>query len=243
MIYVVNRETCLAHHGIMGQRWGIRRYQNYDGSYTSAGLKRYNTAKDLYDTAKKAYQEGKISKYDYGMAKRNEKTAYKQLKKDAMAEKGRYLREKGQTITGNTLKSSVVGAIGSGIGSAGFYTAYNMYRNGKNAGMVNALTAASAISVGASFAYSLFQGSNNKAIRMSYLHSSRYIDNGNQKVKNMLDKRLGNTKVSEINDAARSNNATASNVQFKKNGKIKSFTIDADTATSLKKNRRATINL
>lgn len=31
----------LAHHGINGQRWGVRRFQNPDGSLTSAGRKRY----------------------------------------------------------------------------------------------------------------------------------------------------------------------------------------------------------
>lgn len=31
----------LAHHGIIGQRWGVRRYQNEDGSLTPAGKKRY----------------------------------------------------------------------------------------------------------------------------------------------------------------------------------------------------------
>lgn len=31
----------LAHHGILGQRWGVRRFQNKDGTYTSAGKKRY----------------------------------------------------------------------------------------------------------------------------------------------------------------------------------------------------------
>ena len=30
----------LYHHGILGQKWGVRRYQNPDGSYTSAGKKR-----------------------------------------------------------------------------------------------------------------------------------------------------------------------------------------------------------
>ena len=32
----------LYHHGIKGQRWGVRRYQNEDGSLTSAGKKRNN---------------------------------------------------------------------------------------------------------------------------------------------------------------------------------------------------------
>ena len=31
----------LYHHGILGMKWGIRRYQNKDGSLTSAGKKRY----------------------------------------------------------------------------------------------------------------------------------------------------------------------------------------------------------
>lgn len=31
----------LYHHGIKGQKWGIRRYQNQDGTLTEAGKKRY----------------------------------------------------------------------------------------------------------------------------------------------------------------------------------------------------------
>ena len=31
----------LQHHGIRGQRWGVRRFQNSDGSLTAAGRKRY----------------------------------------------------------------------------------------------------------------------------------------------------------------------------------------------------------
>lgn len=31
----------LAHHGILGQKWGVRRYQNKDGSLTAAGKNRY----------------------------------------------------------------------------------------------------------------------------------------------------------------------------------------------------------
>ncbi len=35
-------QTFLAHHGIKGQKWGIRRFQNEDGSLTKAGKERYN---------------------------------------------------------------------------------------------------------------------------------------------------------------------------------------------------------
>ena len=31
----------LAHHGIKGMKWGIRRYQNEDGTLTAAGKRRY----------------------------------------------------------------------------------------------------------------------------------------------------------------------------------------------------------
>lgn len=40
-MYTYQYPDYLVHHGVKGQKWGVRRYQNSDGSYTSAGRSRY----------------------------------------------------------------------------------------------------------------------------------------------------------------------------------------------------------
>ena len=39
--YDENGQLYISHHGIKGQKWGVRRFQNPDGTWTDAGKKRY----------------------------------------------------------------------------------------------------------------------------------------------------------------------------------------------------------
>lgn len=75
----------LEHHGIKGQRWGIRRYQNDDGSLTALGQKRFR--KDI-DAIKK--KQDKIDNKNISLSK-------KQFAKDKI--KRRFVNANNRNIT------------------------------------------------------------------------------------------------------------------------------------------------
>lgn len=43
-----NHNNELYHHGVQGQRWGVRRYQNKDGTLTSAGRRKAEKLRNEY---------------------------------------------------------------------------------------------------------------------------------------------------------------------------------------------------
>ena len=67
----------LQHHGVKGMRWGVRRYQNKDGSLTPEGKKRTKVTPSIYGAAlRKANSDAK--KANKESAKSGEKLSIKE---------------------------------------------------------------------------------------------------------------------------------------------------------------------
>ena len=67
----------LSHHGIKGQRWGIRRYQNEDGTLTDEGRRHLG-----YSTSDKS----SINRHDYRVIRKDGKAEERELRKERRAE-------------------------------------------------------------------------------------------------------------------------------------------------------------
>lgn len=57
MSYYIIQNGELVHAGVKGMRWGVRRYQNPDGSLTEAGKKRYARATKTMDEVATSYSK------------------------------------------------------------------------------------------------------------------------------------------------------------------------------------------
>ena len=105
----------LVHHGIKGQKWGRRRYQNNDGSLTPAGRERYGSKENFdrqYDAQQKAALAGGKKAVDgareLNRASRemhNERTRKQQKKADKAVEEA--VRERARKMSDQELREAV----------------------------------------------------------------------------------------------------------------------------------------
>ena len=98
-----NDKNYLSHYGILGMKWGVRRYQNKDGSLTAAGKKRYDSelAKVKAEEAKNKAQQKVLDTRKKTQAKLDDLEARKkavEVHKKAMKEEEKALRSSRRKI-------------------------------------------------------------------------------------------------------------------------------------------------
>lgn len=105
----------IKHHGIKGQKWGVRRYQNKDGSLTDAGKKRYGTKEnfekqypeDIKRNVKSAKKTvGAVEKAASAKQQSNER-AKEERKREIKADREKQIREDAYKMSDKELRDVV----------------------------------------------------------------------------------------------------------------------------------------
>lgn len=130
----------IAHHGIKGQKWGVRRFQNEDGSYTDTGKKRRSTSTGYEASNSKTKRKGfdavrdknyskddarsDLKNYGYGAAKR----INRRIKQGSSLEDARAKEDISYEATKKFAKK-VNTAVSVGVGYEGAKMGYHAARH------------------------------------------------------------------------------------------------------------------
>ena len=182
IMWQYNNTNELYHFGIKGMKWGVRRYQNYDGSYTQAGVKRYQNAMNIYEKRKSDYDISKkqalrgdalkLKKAKVKEAKREVKKHYKHLALDKKADKGKIRYARGQRISNNDRIARGLIGLSSVAASAALYNNYTSALGSQK--VTEALLNIGKLSLAAAAIKRAASYGPNEELRAYYNHTTNY---------------------------------------------------------------------
>ena len=119
-------KTYLVHHGIKGQRWGVRRFQNEDGSLTPLGRKRYDINEDgtvrLKDKYRKSQNNRAIVKTAVGATLATKGvTAIVRAK----AKNRKFTTKSGKKLLNEAVLSMLIGSVVIASGAKNFVNSHS----------------------------------------------------------------------------------------------------------------------
>ncbi len=237
----VRHSTELYHHGILGQKWGVRRYQDKDGDYTEAGKRRRNSdggvhynrkhQLDSYKDYKKANKYAKATlkaknrEETKKLLKGEQKLGTTVLKKMANHRQYTYelkdnqqrmsMKARGQRVAGEVAKGTVKKAVAIGTGVA---------------------AVKAACSVGNALTNGMIKGKYGKTA-LATIGDSRLGRYEFQLDKKMVAKELGKVALASLAASVTSEALNYAKTNDKNYNKTGNYTLDKHYAAEAKKDR------